>query len=122
MSTIRSCPGCGGPLYHQGHTSSRFRESCQNPTCTGTPRGAVKTLAATMIPIEPEPSDLRDAPAEYCCFCHLPTRWWTALPDRTPAGQVACCTQCAAKHQPAEVPTKATWCGDASAESLWRMP
>jgi len=46
---------------------------------------------------------------ERCCFCRKRTPFWTALADRTPGEQVACCETCAAAKSPAQVPTKKDW-------------
>ena len=50
------------------------------------------------------------AEPEVCCFCDRPTKHWTALPDREPEDQVACCKSCAIKRRWDEVPTKIEWC------------
>ena len=44
-----------------------------------------------------------------CCFCEQPTRFWTALPERTPGAQVACCPFCADTFDADVVPTKDEW-------------
>jgi len=67
--------------------------------------GAV--LANKTIPVVQEPPDM--GPAERCCFCRKRTRMWTALHDRSPGQQVACCEVCAKSHVPKDVPTKAEW-------------
>lgn len=67
------------------------------------------------VPIKKEP-DPRP-PFERCCFCRIATTYWTDLPDRTPAQQVACCSGCACSHKSAEVPTKEAWC--AKERQLW---
>lgn len=46
----------------------------------------------------------RADPAENCCFCWKPTRYWHARSD------VAVCQKCAETHKVSEIPTKATWC------------
>ena len=61
-----------------------------------------------MIPIEREPDD--DQPCERCCFCRTVTDMWTAIPERSPGEQVACCTRCARHGTVAAVPAKADWC------------
>lgn len=62
------------------------------------------------VPVEHEPNDFPIAHIqEACCFCRKPTRYWTALADRKPGQQVACCQSCAAAHKPSEVPTKDAW-------------
>lgn len=60
-----------------------------------------------MIPVRREP-EMRP-PFEPCCFCLLGTTHWTALPDRKPGEQVACCRRCAAEREPADVPTRDEW-------------
>jgi hypothetical protein len=55
---------------------------------------------------EPEASGL---PLEACCFCRAATDYWTALADRTPGQQVACCERCAETHMPVQVPSKGAW-------------
>lgn len=62
-----------------------------------------------MIPTVREPPDVASAPPERCCFCRWTTRHWTALPDRTPGQQVACCEACAFTHRPVQVPSKVAW-------------
>lgn len=56
------------------------------------------------IPIHREPGG--EPPYEACCFCRAVTPWWTALPKKI----VACCPKCAARGEPADVPTKKAWC------------
>lgn len=60
------------------------------------------------IPIEREDPVLDGAEACALCLSRY-TAWWTALPDREPGEQVACCAPCARERQPADVPTKAAW-------------
>jgi hypothetical protein len=43
-------------------------------------------------------------PAEHCCFCFEPTRFWYTAKD------VAVCEPCAGTHVPEDVPSKAIWC------------
>jgi hypothetical protein len=62
-----------------------------------------------MIPILHEPLDMALGVPERCCFCRSATRFWTALPDRTPGQQVACCETCAGTHWPVQVPSKEAW-------------
>lgn len=57
------------------------------------------------IPLLREPDGMGGL--ERCCFCRKPTPMWTALKERTPGEQVACCDACAAARIPEEVPTKA---------------
>lgn len=47
---------------------------------------------------------------ERCCFCRVRTPYWTALKDRKPGEQVACCLVCAKIHSPSSVPSKRKWC------------
>lgn len=61
-----------------------------------------------MITITREDHD--DPPIERCCFCRAVTGYWTALADRRPCDQVACCVQCSRYATPADVPTKWAWC------------
>jgi hypothetical protein len=61
------------------------------------------------IPVE-DHTDPEDRRGERCCFYRVFTNHWTALPDRTPGGQVACCRDCAKTRKPIEVPTKHDWC------------
>lgn len=61
-----------------------------------------------MITVKRE-SDPHWASLEACCFCHRDTDTWTALPDRTPGQQVACCEKCAVTHAPILVPSKRAW-------------
>lgn len=63
-----------------------------------------------MIPTQREPGEWRRWESERCCFCRKPTPFWTALEDRTPGQQVACCETCSGLHEPSEVPSKAEWC------------
>lgn len=42
-------------------------------------------------------------PAEPCCFCSAPTRYWFAPKD------VAVCQACAEKREADEVPSKREW-------------
>lgn len=60
-----------------------------------------------MIPIEREPPNM--GPAEHCCFCDATTRMWTALAERKPGAQVACCEMCASTRSAEEVPDKSAW-------------
>jgi len=46
-------------------------------------------------------------PAERCCFCRKPTRYWFESP-RTK--DVACCRECAKHAEPKDFPTKKQWC------------
>ncbi len=46
---------------------------------------------------------------ERCCFCRHKTKWWTALPDRKPGEQVACCVDCSSRALPEDVPAKSVW-------------
>lgn len=62
------------------------------------------------IPIEREEDWATTYPHEHCCFCRAPTPWWTALADREPGAQVACCGECAEQYRPEEVPSKLEWC------------
>jgi hypothetical protein len=55
-----------------------------------------------MIDVVHEPEGL--GPAERCCFCRLPTRFWCEAID------VACCPRCATDHTVADMPTKEEWC------------
>lgn len=59
------------------------------------------------IPITREPPDM--GVLERCCFCRAPTEYWTALKERTPGQQVACCQQCAKTRAPEEAPSKRAW-------------
>lgn len=61
-----------------------------------------------MIPTKKSPYGELATP-EHCCFCRSLTRWWTALKDRTPGQQVACCKTCAVVKIPTQVPTKDEW-------------
>lgn len=61
------------------------------------------------IPIVKEPDAYSHWDAEPCCFCHQPTRFWTALPERSAGEQVACCPFCADTFEPDAVPTKDEW-------------
>lgn len=62
------------------------------------------------IPIEREPEEQwRFAPLERCCFCHMPTPFWTALSARSPGQQVACCESCALVFDVDVVPSKDEW-------------
>lgn len=47
---------------------------------------------------------------EHCAICRAITHHWTALPDRAPGEQVACCEGCAKSKTPGDVPTKDAWC------------
>jgi hypothetical protein len=60
------------------------------------------------VPLEREPGDM--PAAERCCFCRAVTPFWTALPDRAPGGQVACCKACADRAEASDVPPKPDWC------------
>lgn len=62
------------------------------------------------ILIHLEPDTWRGWCAESCCFCHEPTRFWTALLDRKPGQQVACCPFCAETFDTDVVPSKKEWC------------
>lgn len=61
------------------------------------------------IPLLREPAGMGGL--ERCCFCRKPTPMWTALKERTPGEQVACCEACAETQAPEEVPSKRVWCG-----------
>lgn len=61
-----------------------------------------------MIPTEREPLN-EGPPVERCAFCRTVTPYWTKLAGRTAGDQVACCTVCAGKHDPKDVPTKDEW-------------
>lgn len=50
-----------------------------------------------------------DPPTERCCICREKTMFWTALPDRTPGQQVACCQHCGSRSNPEDIPTKPVW-------------
>lgn len=50
-----------------------------------------------------------DPPTERCCICRDKTVFWSALPDRTPGQQVACCPHCASRANPNDIPTKTVW-------------
>lgn len=54
------------------------------------------------IKIEREPADLSSFPAELCCKCKKPTRFWTE-------GDVALCGDCAEKYEPSDIPSKEEW-------------
>jgi len=64
-----------------------------------------------MIPIE-QPNEGRDC-LEPCALqgpsCRGLTGFWTALPDRGPEAQVACCSACSEALEPEDVPSKAEW-------------
>lgn len=51
-----------------------------------------------------------DPPMEHCCFCRVVTSFWTAISDREPGEQVACCEHCASRAFPEDVPSKRVWC------------
>ena len=64
------------------------------------------------IPVTPEPThgvaiDTDDM--EHCCFCRKPTISWTAIEERAPGDQVACCEGCASRGFPSDVPSKRVW-------------
>lgn len=61
------------------------------------------------ISLTREPPDM--GAMERCCFCRAPTDTWTALAERKPGEQVACCQACAETRAPEEVPSKRYWCG-----------
>jgi len=60
------------------------------------------------IPLETE-VDPDQRSVERCCFCRTPTDWWTAIPSRSEAQQVACCEICAGEFRQMDVPTKKYW-------------
>ena len=60
------------------------------------------------VPIERE--EQPELPYEPCCFCDMPTPFWTAMRKREPGEQVACCTKCAPHHNQRDVPSKEKWC------------
>jgi hypothetical protein len=60
------------------------------------------------IPIERE-HDPDHRVQEKCCFCWEPTTYWTKIPSRPPAKQVACCDGCAQAHRQMDVPSKRYW-------------
>ena len=66
---------------------------------------------AKTVPVRREPKAFtaKWQELENCCFCRKPTPYWTALKDRTPGEQVACCETCAAGKMPTQVPTKQEW-------------
>lgn len=49
-----------------------------------------------------EPEDLSELPAEDCCICETPTRYWHR-------SDVALCQSCAKTTRLSELPTKAEW-------------
>lgn len=66
-----------------------------------------------MITIVQEPKEISREfghSRERCCFCRAPTPHWTAIPERTPGEQVACCPECGETRSPEEVPSKTEWC------------
>ena len=64
-----------------------------------------------MIPTTSEPSAGVTSPRdmERCCFCRAPTPHWTAIEERAPGDQVACCEGCASRGFPTDVPSKRVW-------------
>ncbi len=64
-----------------------------------------------MIPIH-LPSEAEGQ--EPCALCGRLTGRWTALPDRQPKDQVACCKACGEAREPEDVPTKEEWFGEVS--------
>lgn len=48
----------------------------------------------------------RFEPAERCCFCKRPTRFWCTKKD------VAVCPDCAHFRKVSEVPSKKAWCDE----------
>ncbi len=61
------------------------------------------------IPYKKEADEV-SLPEEKCCFCRIPTNYWTDLPDRQPGEQVAICLHCAGRAEPKDIPTKKHWC------------
>lgn len=61
------------------------------------------------IPLTREPPDM--GALERCCFCRKPTPMWTAMDERVPGEQVACCDACAETRTHEDVPSKREWCG-----------
>jgi hypothetical protein len=57
-----------------------------------------------MIPIQNYEGSLKR-----CCFCRIPTSFWTELKNRSLNEQVACCPECAYRALPDDVPTKKSW-------------
>jgi adenylate cyclase len=86
LTMVSACPACGGILKCGWH----------------------QTGCGRLIPVKRQP-DL-EPPYERCCFCRTPTTMWTALKDRAPGGQVACCKDCSLSHTQDEVPSKKDWC------------
>jgi hypothetical protein len=56
-----------------------------------------------MIKLVEEPFDCPTLPPENCCFCRTPTRMWYKKND------VACCSECAERADPEDVPQKSVW-------------
>lgn len=62
---------------------------------------------------------------ELCCFCWTPTPFWARAEDVDANGDatdVACCPECAANHEPSELPTKEAWCAEAARRANERTP
>lgn len=63
-----------------------------------------------MIPLEKEPEDLLNILiSERCCFCRIPTNFWTNIKIRKPGEQVACCEKCSKSYLIKDVPSKKYW-------------
>lgn len=61
-----------------------------------------------MIPIERESDN--DPAEERCCFCRIPTKFWTRVSGRKCGQQVACCESCASRASERDIPSKHDWC------------
>jgi len=51
---------------------------------------------------------LKSDPAECCCLCRMPTRYWNQEMD------VPVCPSCAGDHELDELPTKSEWLAKSS--------
>lgn len=71
--------------------------------------GTASVYKGPMIPVDrPEDADLEPC-AVRGSSCRGLTTLWTALPDRQPKDQVACCSTCSVTCEPEDVPSKAEW-------------
>jgi len=62
-----------------------------------------------MIKVEHDGPEFDNMPAENCCFCWKPTRYWVTSKD------VACCQKCAKNNFMINVPSKTEWCSNPKA-------
>jgi hypothetical protein len=84
---------------------------------TNSDKGAVEIIKKPKIvgvKVVKEPDG--DPAAERCCFCDKRTKYWYFPPGsrrkKINCNEVACCPECAKKHNPEDMPSKDVWCAN----------